>query len=297
MPIRSSNVVFVIVVVVAIALASVVAVHGHGGATALGTYGAGTPAAAGLADTSTVASSTGSAATAADPAKQQPTLDQFTSRNPFIQATTAPGSGSTGTTGSSTTSIPATVAANVRVSSPTTIDLYTLRRVGDLLPPTAAVFKITAIGNDGVSFALVNGYTLNGAASAGTIAESTTPTPLLLTKGNATVAYTVEVTWIGSASTRTSGSVKTTTGTSATTHSTRTVSHSIRAVAITSAGGVPSATLAVDGATLAPQTVGETISTSWGQIKVVGVNGPARTITIVHADAQVTLRVGQTVSQ
>lgn len=288
---RSSNVVFVIVVVVAIALASIVAVHGRGGATGLSTYGASDPAAAGLADTSTVASSTGSAATAADPAKQQPTLDQFTSRDPFIQVTAAPGASTT-----SSSSTPSTVATNVRVSSPTKTATYTLRRVGDELPPTAAVFRITAIDNNGVSLALVNGYTLNGATGAGTIPESTTPTTLRLKKGGATVTYSVEVLWIGSATSSTpTPSASATTG--ATTHSTRAVSHSIRVVAITTAGGVPRATLAVDGATLAAQTVGQTASTSWGQIKVVGINGPAGTITIVHADAQVTLRVGQTVSQ
>ena len=91
MTINKSNAVLVIVVVAAIAMASVVAVHGHGaGTTALGAYGADNPAVAGLADTSTVASSTGSGASAVDPAKQDPTLDQFHSRNPFIQATAAP---------------------------------------------------------------------------------------------------------------------------------------------------------------------------------------------------------------
>jgi len=92
MRIDRSNVVLVLVVVAAIAVAAVVAVHGHAGngATAMSAYGAENPSVAGLADTSAVASSTGSGADALDPAKQNPTLDQFHSRNPFIQATGAP---------------------------------------------------------------------------------------------------------------------------------------------------------------------------------------------------------------
>ena len=262
MTISKSHVVFVIVVVAAIAVAAVTAVHGHGPSTALATYGAENPATAGLADTSTVASSTGGAATALDPAKQQPT------------------------------STPATVAANLLINSPSQNGKYTLCRVGTVLPPTSSVFKITAIGTSGVAFALINGYTLNGGTGVGPIAESTTPTSLTLKKGASTYTYSVEVVWIGSSATGTSGSSSTTS-----TGATGAVTHSIKAVAITTASGVPSATVAVDGTTLAPQKVGDVASTSWGQIEIIGINGPAQTITILHADAQLTVRVGQAVSQ
>jgi hypothetical protein len=291
MTISKSHVVFVIVVVAAIAVAAVTAVHGHGPSTALATYGAENPATAGLADTSTVASSTGDAATALDPAKQQPTLDQFTSRNPFVQATSAPTAGAASSS-SSTSSTPATVAANLLINSPSQNGKYTLCRVGTVLPPTSSVFKITAIGSSGVAFALINGYTLNGGTGVGPIAESTTPTSLTLKKGSSTYTYSVEVVWIGSSATGTSGSSSTTS-----TGATGAVTHSIKAVAITTASGVPSATVAVDGTTLAPQKVGDVASTSWGQIEIIGINGPAQTITILHADAQLTVRVGQAVSQ
>jgi hypothetical protein len=220
--------------------------------------------------------------------KTQPTLDQFTSRNPFIQATSAPTAGAASSS-SSTSSTPATVAANLLINSPSQNGKYTLCRVGTVLPPTSSVFKITAIGTSGVAFALINGYTLNGGTGVGPIAESTTPTSLTLKKGSSTYTYSVEVVWIGSSATGTSGSSSTT--------STGAVTHSIKAVAITTASGVPSATVAVDGTTLAPQKVGAVASTSWGQIEIIGINGPAQTITILHADAQLTVRVGQAVSQ
>jgi hypothetical protein len=75
------------------------------------------------------------------------------------------------------------------------------------------------------------------------------------------------------------------------------VGHSIQALSIENQDGVPSATLVVDGTTFAARKVGAVMTTSWGQIKIVGINGPAQTVTILHADVQVTLRVGQSVSK
>ncbi len=53
----------------------------------------------------------------------------------------------------------------------------------------------------------------------------------------------------------------------------------------------------VDGTTYAAKKVGDVVTTSWGQIKILGINGPAQTVTILHADVQVTLHVGQSVSK
>ena len=60
---------------------------------------------------------------------------------------------------------------------------------------------------------------------------------------------------------------------------------------------MPSATIVVDGTTYASRKVGAVISTSWGQVKIVGINGPAQTVTVLHGDVQVTLQVGQSVSK
>ena len=73
--------------------------------------------------------------------------------------------------------------------------------------------------------------------------------------------------------------------------------HTIKALSIETSDGVPSATLVVDGHTYAARKVGAVISTSWGQIKVVGINTPAQTVTILHGDVQVTIHVGDTVNK
>jgi hypothetical protein len=305
-----SNAILAIVVVAAIAVASIVAVHGHGGATALGTYGASNPAAAGLADTSTVASSTGSAATAADPAKQQPTLDQFTSRNPFIQATSAPSSGSTGTTGttttptSSTSPTPKAVSANITVKSGAAGATYMDQKVGDKLPPAGSAFSIQSIDSSGVTFELLNGYTVGAGTSTKTfkVAQSSAPTQVTLVNGTIQKIYFVTVVHISySEGGSSSSSGGTTSGTSSSTGSggtsSSTAGHSIKALSIETSNGVPSATITVDGTTFAARTVGQVTSTSWGQIKVIGINAPAQTVTILHADVQITLHVGQSVSK
>ena len=199
-----SNVVLVIVVVAAIAMASVVAVRGHSGAgaTAQSTYGAENPAAAGLADTSGVASSTGSGLAAVDPAKQDPTLDQFTSRNPFIQATAVPTTGPSASPTPSSSPSPTGPAANIRIGSPSGAGTYTLQRVGAELPPDSSVFKITAISTNGVAFTVVNGYKIAGSSSTsiGPLPESLLPTPVTVEKGSKETAYSITVMWIGTAS-------------------------------------------------------------------------------------------------
>ena len=73
--------------------------------------------------------------------------------------------------------------------------------------------------------------------------------------------------------------------------------HAIKAVSVETSNGVPSATLVVDGTTYAAKKVGAVFDTAWGQIKVLGINGPGQTVTILHADVQLTLRVGQSVSK
>ena len=307
MTINKSNVVLVIVVVAAIAVASVVAVHGHGGrAAALGTYGSGNVAAAGLADTSTLASSTGSGATALDPAKQDPTLDQFHSRDPFIQATHPPSEESVSPT-ASPTSEPTPVSANIKVAVGSVGATYDDQKVGDKLPPAGSAFQIQSIdGANGVTFKLLDGYTINGSTqSTFSVSQSSTPTEVVIEHGNKTVHYLITVlalNYSGSSSGGGSGSGSGSGGSGggsggSSSGSSYTVGHSIKAVSIETHNGTPSATLVVDGTTYASKQVGDVVTTSWGQIKIVGINGPAQTVTILHADVQVTLHVGQSVSK
>ncbi len=313
MTINKSNVVLVIVVVAAIAVASVVAVHGHSGAavTSLSASGAENPSAAGLADTSGVASSTGSGLAAVDPAKQDPTLDQFTSRNPFIQATAAPSTGGstpapTGTPTASPSATPKPVAANIHIKSGSVNATFSDQKVGAKLPPSSSVFKITAISSTAVTFELLNGYTLGGDTSKKTFAvtQSTSPTQVILVNGSKQSVYLITVLQIvlsgngsGSKSSGSNSSGSNNSGSGGSGSASDVAGHSIKALSIETHNGVPGATLAVDGTTFAAKKVGDVMTTSWGQIKILGINGPAQTVTILHADVQMTLRVGQSVSK
>jgi hypothetical protein len=284
-------------------VASVVAVHGHSGAavTSLSASGAENPAAAGLADTSGVASSTGSGLAAVDPAKQDPTLDQFTSRNPFIQATAAPSTdGSTpaptGTPTASPSATPKPVAADIHIKSGSVNATYSDQKVGAELPPSAKVFKVTAISSTAVTFELLNGYTLGGDTSKKTFAvtQSTSPTQVILVNGSKQSVYLITVLQIVLSG---NGSGSGASGSGGSGSASDIAGHSIKAISIETHNGVPGATLVVDGTTFAAKNVGDVMTTSWGQIKILGINGPAQTVTILHADVQITLHVGQSVSK
>ena len=313
MTINKSNAVLVLVVVAALAVASVVAVHGHGApASAMATTAIDNPAAAGLADTSAATSSTSGVASAADPAKQEPTLDQFTSRDPFIQVAsgTVAASGSTATP----TAEASPVAADISVKfGAVPAKTYRDQQVGDGLPPAPPAFTVKLIQSGGVTFELVGDYTINGQANDKTFEVLTGDTKqLTLDKGTTQTTYVITVLDLvynnsgssgsssssGSGSSSSSGSgSSSSSGSSSDTSSSSYAGHSIKALSIETANGVPSATIVVDGTTYAARKVGAIISTSWGQIKILGINSPAQTVTVLHGDVQVTLHVGQSVSK
>jgi hypothetical protein len=297
MRIDRSNVVLVLVVVAAIAVAAVVAVHGHAGsgATAMSAYGAENSSAVGLADTSAVASSTGSGANALDPAKQNPTLDQFHSRNPFIQATGAPAtSGSTAPTSeptSSPTATPSPVSANIHIKGGGVDTTYNDQKAGDKLPPSSSVFQVTTVSSLGVTFELLNGYTVGGLKTFGPIPPETLPTTVKLENGSKNVNYSITVLQLNDSG----GSGGSGSGSGGSTS--YDVGHAIKAISIETSNGVTSTTLVIDGTTYAAKKVGAVLNTGWGQVKILGINAPAQTVTVLHADVQVTLHVGQSVSK
>jgi hypothetical protein len=262
-------------------------------------YGAENPSVAGLADTSAVASSTGSGADALDPAKQNPTLDQFHSRNPFIQATGAPAtSGSTAPTSEPTsnpTATPSPVSANIHIKGGGVDTTYNDQKAGDKLPPSSSVFQVTTVSSLGVTFELLNGYTVGGLKTFGPIPPETLPTTVKLENGSKNVNYSITVLQLNDSG-GSGGSGGGSDGGSGGSTS-YDVGHAIKAISIETSNGVPSATLVIDGTTYAAKKVGAVLNTGWGQVKILGINAPAQTVTVLHADVQVTLHVGQSVSK
>ena len=212
---------------------------------------------------------------AADPAKQEPLLDKFTSKDPFIPLTT-PGVAPTGTP----TPTPTGYAAKIKVDGTS----YTVVN-GDKVPSGTAAFSISSVTSGDVTFSVLEGNTLKNGDSAITVnlGESVQAT---LDNGK---SYTLAVVSIGSNG---SGSGSNGSGSSG---SLSTSGHTISVLSVTSNSGVALATLEVDGKTYPDRKVGVVVSTSWGQVKILAIDVNGQTVTVMHGDQTVVLHAGQVV--
>lgn len=206
---------------------------------------------------------TGAGAVAsADPAKQEPLLDKFTAKDPFIPFAVAT------PTPSPTSTSNASLSARVEVNG----TAYTVVN-GDKVPGSSPAFTISGITSSDVTFAVIDGTLKNGDSSISVnLGESVSVT---LENGK---SYDLSVLSIGD-----SGGGSTTSG------------HSISVLSITSSNGTAMVTFEVDGKTYSDKQVGDVFSTSWGEIEVIAINVDAQTVTIVHGDQTLTLRAGQVV--
>jgi hypothetical protein len=198
----------------------------------------------------------------ADPAKQEPPLDKFTAKDPFIPLSVA-----TPTPAPTSTSNPdSSLSARVTVNGTT----YTVVQ-GDKVPSGSPAFTISSITSGDVTFAVIDGALKNGDSSITVnLGESVRAT---LENGK---SYDLSVLSIGSSGGGGSG-------------------HTISVLSITSSNGVAMATFEVDGKTYADKQVGDVFSTSAGEIKVIAINVDAQTVTIMLGDQTLTLRAGQVI--
>ncbi len=209
---------------------------------------------------------------AADPAREQPLLDKFTSKDPFIPFPVAGGGGTASPTPSPTsTSQPSNnLSAKIKVDGTS----YNVVQ-GDQVPGgSAAEFTITGVSSGDVTFEVIDGTLENGDKSFPVnLGEAVRVT---LDGG---VSYDISVISIGQGGGGGGGGT----------------SHSISVLSVTSQNGTALVTLEVDGKTYSDLEQGDVISTSWGEIQIIAINVNAQTVTILHGDQTLTLHAGQVI--
>jgi hypothetical protein len=209
-----------------------------------------------LADTSGAASFD-----SADPARQEPLLDKFTAKDPFIPLSVAtPAPTPTSTSGPS-------LSARIKVNG----TAYTVVQ-GDQVPGDTPAFTISGVSSGDVTFAVISGALKNGDSSISVNLGETVRATLESGK-----SYDLTVLNIGSSG---GGSVK---------------GHTISVLSINSSNGTAVVAFEVDGKTYSDKKVGAVFSTSAGEIKIIAINVDAQTVTIVLGDQTITLRSGQVI--
>jgi hypothetical protein len=217
-------------------------------------------------------------ALATDPAKQQPILDRFQSKNPFrpLYVQSAAGVDTSGDTASDGGVTQAT-GAKIKVNG-TAVTV----EVGDQVPAGDPVFTIGAINSGDVVFRLMDGNEFEDGSSSVTVGVGES---VEVTSKDTGKTYTLTVTEILFADGSSSDSTVSTSG------------HTFLALSIASTGGVATVTLEVDGTVYSDQAAGDVISTDAGQLKVVAINEGAQSATVLWGDDNLVLHVGQSLTK
>jgi hypothetical protein len=278
-PSKRSRMVFVAAAAVAIALVAVLAGHwAAGSAAGVSQSGGASPGAIGSAYAGATSSDAADLLTI-DPAKQEPALDKFHSKDPFVPlVSTSAGSpiSSPAPSGSGTAQVP--TGADIKINEKP----YTVSK-GDKVPPGSPAFVIADITSGGVKFDLLHGQTFSDGSTSVLVPEG----QLVSVQSRGGKRYDLAVVQLTYATTGGGGGGGGGGGT--------TQGHSIKVLSIDSQNGTASSTFDVDGTTYADKQVGDTFTTDWGQIKVVAIDFAAQTVTILHGDATLTLHAGRVV--
>lgn len=129
-----------------------------------------------------------------------------------------------------------------------------------------------------------------------------TPTPTTSGNGGATTttAYrpTTSTTRPGSgggATTTTQPGQTTTTVPASTTTTTAPHLHTLKVLAVGDVGGAPAVTFKVDSGVYKDKRVGDVVSSSWGQIKVMDISTSSKVVTLLQGSETLVLAVGQVI--
>lgn len=212
-----------------------------------------------------------------DPAKQEPVLDKFTSKDPFEPLPSTPPSV---TPVASPTPTATATAENPQSASVKISGVAVTVRAGDETPTADPVFEVASITPSGVTFELLDGMQFDDGSSSVLVGEGQL---VDVTNADTDTTYRLEVIDLKYAGESTTTTTSTT--------------HTISLLSINTQNGRSSATFKVNGTTYADKAVGAVFTTAWGQIKVVAISGDAQTVTILHGDETYVLHVGQKVEK
>jgi hypothetical protein len=108
------------------------------------------------------------------------------------------------------------------------------------------------------------------------------------TPATTTPSATTTTTTTSTSSTTTTSSTSTT-STSSTTSTTSFYTHMLQILSVGDVGGSAAVTFQVDNNVYEDQRVGNKVSTSWGDVTVVGINTDAKVVTLLHDSKTLTL--------
>ncbi len=103
------------------------------------------------------------------------------------------------------------------------------------------------------------------------------------------VSSTTTTTTPTSSSTTSTSSTSTTSTSSSTTSTTSFFTHMLQVLAVGVVDDAPAVTFQVDNNVYQDQRIGDTVSTSWGDVKVVDINTDAKVVNLLHAGQTLTL--------
>lgn len=275
---RRSKALVVVALVLVVAAALAVGLEVWGGDTQASTGAQGYTVTTVASDT-TAAGTTGDIL-AADPAKEQPVLDQFESKNPFRPLYVQ----STGGTGGSTSSDTADDGATAQVTGAKIKVNGTAMtvQVGDKVPESDSQFTIASITSSEVVFKLMDDNEFDDGSTSVTVGVGESVEVSNKDTGDTYTLSVAEVLFADGGSTDTTAS---------------TSGHTFEALSINTVDGVTTVTIEVDGTVYSDKKVGAVVDTSAGDVKIVAINEGTQSAAVLWGDANLVLYVGSAVSK
>ena len=255
----------------------------------MGFYGAENGSAQGVLAAAGDSTTQTSTAQLADPAKQEPVLDKFHSRDPFKPLISQATGSSSATTGGTGGTAQAPTSADIRINGTD----YKGVKIDQKVPTVNPQFKITALSATGVTFSLLPGDQFDDGSTSVIVAEGQVVQVKDKSSGKTYTIGVVKLNYGGTSGTSATAST-TGAGSGSSGSSLSQAGHSMKVLSIDSRNGTPSVTLAVDGKTYADKKAGDTFATAWGQIRIISIDAQAQTVTLMQGDEQRTLTVNQT---